>query len=290
MPNEKRRGEKSFSSNLLHSVIFDGAGISPVPSIRQRCREILGDLSNHPDFLVLAPPKEGGTIGVAEVRELLNRMSTYPAVAPKYVVAIYEVGAMTPEAQNAVLKEIEEGAVSVFIMGCKDISRVLPTIVSRVWVEKAEKISFAAYKEELRGLSDSDASLLYFITGGEMPDDEARSLVTVFDKAAELLASKNFPGLLSLLGLEKEKDRNCFADAHPAYVGTLLRFLLQNTWDMATGCGFEYKSYPFIKDILGAIESTYSAKMKTTDFFRTVATIIEWRSEMEENFERGKEN
>ena len=100
--------------------------------------------TNSPDFFYL---NSTGSIGIEEVRKLQSSISRKPHSEPNITVFIKEAQNLTPEAQNALLKTLEEPPGNCLILlTAPDPSWLLPTFVSRcqitslpVKVEKFEK-------------------------------------------------------------------------------------------------------------------------------------------------------
>ena len=87
---------------------------------------------NHPDTIYVTGTKPS-SIGVDDVREqIILPMATKP-FRYKYKVFIVEnAETLTPQAQNALLKTIEEPApYGVFLFVCKHVHNFLPTLMSR---------------------------------------------------------------------------------------------------------------------------------------------------------------
>lgn len=87
----------------------------------------------HPDLLIYG--EEGGikSFHIDVIREI--RMSAYilPNDAEKKIYVLYDGQNMTIQAQNALLKLVEEPpAHCIFILTCDNRSKLLPTILSRV--------------------------------------------------------------------------------------------------------------------------------------------------------------
>lgn len=92
------------------------------------CKKIMAE--SHPDIIRLQP--DGRFIKIAQVRELIDRLSVKPVEAVKRVVIIRSAETMNVEAANALLKILEEPPVStMFILITKQPSDILPTILSR---------------------------------------------------------------------------------------------------------------------------------------------------------------
>src|SRR5579864_8924526 len=89
------------------------------------------DRGVHPDVLVVEPG-DSGNIKMDPIREAIDRTAFKPFEGRRRVVLIDEADAMIPQAQNALLKTLEEPpASSVFILVTARPDSLLPTVRSR---------------------------------------------------------------------------------------------------------------------------------------------------------------
>ena len=87
--------------------------------------------TNSPDYTVITPLKN--TIGIAEIRELKKRIFQKPSVEKLNAVLIQEADKLTVEAQNSLLKLLEEPPLkAIIIMEANTKASFLPTVLSRV--------------------------------------------------------------------------------------------------------------------------------------------------------------
>lgn len=101
------------------------------------------DSGNHPDTFFVKGTKAAG-IGVEDAREQIVLPVAVKPFKYKYKIFIIE-GNITPQAQNALLKTIEEPApYGVFLFLAKNTFGFLPTILSRCIVKKIRGGDFAA--------------------------------------------------------------------------------------------------------------------------------------------------
>lgn len=81
------------------------------------------------DIFILKPKL---SIGIAEVRELERWLFLQPYQSPKKAAIIYQAEKLTPEAQNALLKNLEEPPKNtLFILLTDSPDLLIPTIISR---------------------------------------------------------------------------------------------------------------------------------------------------------------
>jgi len=99
----------------------------------KKVEEILGlklkEQYNNPDFQLLSSKT---SIGIEEIRNLQRFLSLKPYKEKKKIALLSEAQVLTEEAQNALLKSLEEPpADSILILTAADYDLLLPTIVSR---------------------------------------------------------------------------------------------------------------------------------------------------------------
>ena len=84
----------------------------------------------HPDLIWMSP--DGKSIGIDRVREI-QRVIPYPPIEGRAKVVVIEAAErLTPQAQNALLKTLEEPAsANLFLLLVSNRTRLLPTVLSR---------------------------------------------------------------------------------------------------------------------------------------------------------------
>lgn len=84
------------------------------------------------DTVKLESLDEKEHIGIAQVREFTRQIQLHPIQSPFRAGIIENAGLLTVDAQNALLKILEEPpSHTLFFMGATTVDMVLPTIVSR---------------------------------------------------------------------------------------------------------------------------------------------------------------
>lgn len=112
------------------------------------CRQALS--GNHPDIIFITHEKPG-TIGVDDIRKQVNGdVAIKPYSGPKKIYVINGGEKMTVQAQNALLKTLEEPPEYVVILILTDnVSTLLPTILSRCVVLNMKPVKDAQIKNYL---------------------------------------------------------------------------------------------------------------------------------------------
>ena len=131
-------------------------------STREACGTCIScrvfDSGNHPDTLYIQGSKPN-SIGVDDVREqLISQMSSKPFRYKYKIFIIDKAETLTPSAQNALLKTIEEPApFGVFLLLTSQLEAMLPTVVSRCVVVKYR----AEQPEMLNKTDEAEETLLF---------------------------------------------------------------------------------------------------------------------------------
>ena len=129
------------------------------------CVEFISD--NHPDFLLIEP--EGNAIKIEQIRQLQKRIQEKPIISKKKVYIINDADKMTKEAQNCLLKTLEEPPeYAVIILVGSNENLFLPTIKSRCMILHFEKISNEEMKRYLKdnlGISQINEEMLDMFQG-----------------------------------------------------------------------------------------------------------------------------
>lgn len=103
-----------------------------------RCRNCQRSLSDrHSNLLSLSVQQREKSIKIDQLRALLKQLSTSPLEAGRRAILILDVDLMTVQAQNALLKSLEEpDPDSFFILTSSNEQALLPTVLSRCRVQR----------------------------------------------------------------------------------------------------------------------------------------------------------
>lgn len=150
--------KRAESNTLSHAHLIvgrDGIGKSIIADIfvSKILNKSLG--KEHVDAIFYKSKK--ASVGVSEVREIIEEVNKRPYEGNKKVIIIYNSEKLTTQAQNALLKTIEEPPTGVFIiMLSTNLESILDTIKSRCQIYKLtplnnnEMIEFINLSYDLR--------------------------------------------------------------------------------------------------------------------------------------------
>lgn len=207
--------ENSIKSGMVsHAHLFlgeDGTGKSLLAE--ELALKIIGREVKK-DYVDIVKYKKLNTqsVVVDDIRNIVEEVNKKPFEGDKKVIIIYNSDKMTVQAQNALLKTIEEPPKGVYIiLLCENIESILPTIVSRCQVHKLKRLSedeileFISKKNSK--INENDAKVIASLSDGiagraEMflSDD---SFKDIRNKLLDLINDIYSADLYGLLGYEK---------------------------------------------------------------------------------------
>lgn len=142
-----------LKGNITHAHILYGEdGIGKSLIAEETAIKILGKekIQDYPDIIRFKIGKEKQSIGVDEIRGLIQEINKTPSEGDKKVIVIYQGDKITEQAQNAFLKTVEEPPSGVFIIIlCENLDNILDTIKSRCQIHKLQKLNTEEMKEFL---------------------------------------------------------------------------------------------------------------------------------------------
>ena len=129
LTGEAGMGRKSIANAFAMTLLCEKGGSEPCMSCHS-CKQVMS--GNHPDLIYVTHEKQG-SIGVDDVREQINDTIMIRPYSSYYKIYIVdEAEKMTVQAQNALLKTIEEPpSYAVIILITTNQEAFLPTILSR---------------------------------------------------------------------------------------------------------------------------------------------------------------
>ena len=189
--NEKNKQilQKSIQNNTIsHSYMFVGIqGIGKKIIAKEFAKNILClnqenknsntnctcksciefETNNNPDFSIIEP--DGNSIKIEQIRELQKKIQEKPIISNNKVYIIDDADMMTTEAQNCLLKTLEEPPeyATIILIGSNE-NLFLPTIKSRCMILHFEPISNENIKKYLQtelAISNIDDEMLDIFQG-----------------------------------------------------------------------------------------------------------------------------
>ena len=208
---------EQFISSPSHAVIL----VSPSSIALQKSVEHIAStllaldshkLEDHPAVLIL--PKDKKAVSIEEIREIQKfiKLKTIGSQNVRRVVCIYGGEHMSTEAQNALLKVLEEPPVdTLLILATQHYESLLPTIRSRA---QALSLSIPTLEQYNAIYTESPAATeKAFLMSGGLPEameailrNESSELTSDMDLAKQILGSNPYQRLLLVESISKNKS------------------------------------------------------------------------------------
>lgn len=149
--------KRAVNNSLSHAHLIVGVdGIGKSELAKVFALQILNgvDTRQYVDIINYRPKKL--SFGVDEVRELIAEVGKKPFEGNKKVIIVHEGNKLTIQAQNALLKTIEEPPSGVFIIIlCESLELILDTIKSRCQIYKLTPLSKSEITEYIRNIKSN---------------------------------------------------------------------------------------------------------------------------------------
>jgi replication-associated recombination protein RarA len=169
-------------------------------------------LQKYPYWLPIYP--DGSTIGIEAIRSVQNDLRLSLPKGMRRVVSIIDAHTMTTEAQNALLKTLEEPPSQTFIVLTTDkADALLPTIRSRLQIIPVQPPSAAAITQYFAERGTEAAPQHVALARGRiglldaLSTDNSHPLSSSISLAKELVGASTFERLAMTDTLLKQKDQ-----------------------------------------------------------------------------------
>ncbi len=261
-------GKTTLALEIAAAVNCEYAGNAalPLPCGKcNSCRRIYE--GNFPDLKILSKKKDKATIGVDEVKDFREDMFLSSTEADKKIYVIDDAECMTVEAQNALLKVLEEPPSAVIILLlATECDRILTTIKSRAqyiamsrFTEKELAERLKAENVNAKAMSVQDPERFYgIIMSADGRIGEAKKLLSPRTAAENDEERKEITNIVQLIGKKNAYDKIYAAImALPAKRAELM---------------------PMLEKLIGAIHDMITAKHADgarTVFFTSAAAALE---------------
>lgn len=277
--NKKLLKNAVRNSNILHSYLFFGTkGIGKNFFAKEfskmvlcnsknekpcnKCKSCIEfDSNNNPDFFVIEP--DGSSIKIEQIRQMQKSILEKPIESHKKVYIINDAETMTKEAQNCMLKTLEEPQdFIVIILIASNENNILPTVKSRctkVFFRNLDDADIIKYINEENSEIDINKDILKLCNGSIIKAefviqkidilDKIKNFVMNIDKQNELVFFKNnelfynnkddiilLLEYVNILLFEKIKSKlgniNGFINSMKIVESTKLKLINSNNYDM----------------------------------------------------------
>lgn len=217
---------QSFISKPSSSVLLVG---SEDTGAYELCDHITSTIlgTAHVNNILIISPESGKSIGVEKIRELKRSLTTVAGKGQEIarVVIIRQAGKMTHEAQNSLLKLLEEPSKSTLIILLSDqLGLLLETVRSRCQIIKVlplTKEQALAYADR-SGIDPAEAQKAYLLSGGnaQLFDNIVHGKSTLASEA--IAQAKAFVSAKPFERLTKQKDFSEAASLEQLLSGVIL--------------------------------------------------------------------
>ena len=169
LTGEAGMGRKSIANAFAMTLLCEKGGSEPCMNCHS-CKQVMS--GNHPDLIYVTHEKPG-SIGVDDVREQINDTIMIRPYSSYYKIYIVdEAEKMTVQAQNALLKTIEEPpSYAVIILITTNQEAFLPTILSRCVQMKLKPLkdfTIKSYLTQNLHIAEKDADICAAFARGNL--------------------------------------------------------------------------------------------------------------------------
>lgn len=216
-----RRQLEAFAAKPSHALILIGPTGSGKRTLALRLAETVlqlpdGGFSTHPYALLITPETDGKAIGIEAVRNLEQFLSLKVPGKAEHdrAVVIEDAHLLTTEAQNALLKMLEEPPLgTLIILTVNHEQGVLPTIRSRAQSVPVGRLDRPALDIHFKtqGFEKTAIDRAYAISGGlpglmdALLNESEHSLIQATDYARRLLSQSAYERLTLVDELAKQR-------------------------------------------------------------------------------------
>ena len=195
---EKSSGKEFIARVFAMTLQCEKGGTEPCQECHS-CKQALSD--NQPDIIYVSHEKPN-TISVDDIRAQINNdIAIKPYSSPYKIDIMNEAEKMTPQAQNAILKTLEEPPeYAVIMLLTSNVNALLPTILSRCVVLNMKPVADDLVRNYQLHVPDYKAEVCVAFARGNI------------GKAKSLASSEDFDNIkneaLSLLKYIQDMDLN----------------------------------------------------------------------------------
>ena len=214
LTGEAGMGRKSVANAFAMTLLCEKGGNEPCMMCHS-CKQVLS--GNHPDLIYVTHEKPA-SIGVDEIREQINDTIMIRPYSSYYKIYIVdEAEKMTVQAQNALLKTIEEPpSYAVIILITTNQEAFLPTILSRcvqLKLKPLKDFTVKSYLTEHLNVQEKDAEVCAAFARGNLGKAihlaSSEEFKELYQKVMAVIRNVGTMGIVMLLDCIREiKEQN----------------------------------------------------------------------------------
>jgi len=289
---EKSSGKEFIARVFAQALQCENDGAEPCGECHS-CKQALSE--NHPDIIRLTHEKPN-TIGVDDIRgQINNDVGIKPYSSPYKVYIVNEAEKMTVQAQNAILKTLEEPPeYAVIMLLTTNVNSLLPTVLSRCVVLNMKPVSDELVKkylmEEMR-IPDYKAEVCVAFARGNIGKARALASSEEFENVkAEALSLLKYIGDMELNEMiaavkkinEYKLEVSDYLDVFAIWYRDVLMFKATNDLNclvfreemQALRTTAQHSSYEGIETIIKALETAKRRLEANVNFELTMELLM----------------
>lgn len=170
------------------------------------------DSNNNPDFIYIEP--DGNNIKIEQIRQMQSKVIEKPIISNKKVYIINDVQNMTVEAQNCLLKTLEEPPEYItIILIASNENNLLSTIKSRCTIihfDKIENKQLKEYATNVIGISNVNENIINIFQGSIGKAIRLKDKLDIYEDIENIIKNMDNKNIIDILNgseiLYKSKD------------------------------------------------------------------------------------
>ena len=190
-------GKKMIAKEFAKMILCQGQ-----QKYCNKCKSCIEfDSNNNPDFQLIEP--EGVSLKIDKIRQVQKKIIEAPIISEKKVYIIDDADLMTTEAQNCLLKTLEEPPefVTIILIGSRE-NNFLSTIKSRCTIIKFQDIENEKIKQYLSqnyGISDISENMLEVFSGSIGKAEQLKSKQELYNNIIEIIENIKILDIIDIL-------------------------------------------------------------------------------------------
>ena len=194
-------GKKLIAREFAKMILCEGK-----KKYCNKCKSCIEfDSNNNPDYMEIVP--DGNSIKISQIREMQQKIVEEPIISNKKVYIINDADLMTKEAQNCLLKTLEEPPefVTMILIGSNEAS-FLSTIKSRTLIIKFNNLTKTDLQDYLKEKYDKysiDENILDAANGSIGKLESIKDKQELYNLVKKTIDSINSSDLIDILKLSE---------------------------------------------------------------------------------------